>query len=211
MPWAVLLGWLVFLSAAVPSVGLAAKSVPEDAVKAAYLYRFAGYVQWPEPGGDTAPFTIAVLGSPGVAGALAELLPNHPIKNAIAQVREITNIRDLGNAQILYMGSGQAKFVRAAELLDSRATLFVSDEDRGLELGSVVNFLTLDHRVRFEVSLTAADRSGLKISSELLAVALRVQGGRRQSGEPILPAAAPSMSPDMSRKQVATNMPGWPE
>jgi len=52
----------------------------------------------------------------------------------------------------------------------------VTDEDHGLDEGSTVNFMLVDHRLRFEISLTAATRSGLKISSELLSVAARVEG-----------------------------------
>jgi hypothetical protein len=57
----------------------------------------------------------------------------------------------------------------------------VTDEDDGLNQGSVLNFVTVNRRVRFEVSLTAADRLRLKISSELLAVAVRVRGGHRSA------------------------------
>ena len=57
----------------------------------------------------------------------------------------------------------------------------VTDSEEGLELGSVLNFVIVENRVRFEVSLTAADKSRFRISSELLAVAARVRGGSRQS------------------------------
>jgi hypothetical protein len=153
----------------------------EDAVKAAYLYRFAGYIDWPERG-LAAPFTIDVLGSPRVARELRRLLPGHPIQGQVAQVREITDRRDLGNAQILYVAAGHADLVRS---LPPQATgtsmLVVTDEEDGLSTGSTLNFLTVDRNVRFEVSLTAAQRSGLKISSELLGVAIRVQGRAGQS------------------------------
>lgn len=59
--------------------------------------------------------------------------------------------------------------------------LVVTDEEGGIDAGSTINFLTLDRRVRFEVSLTAASRARLKISSQLLTVAVRVFGGTRQS------------------------------
>jgi len=59
--------------------------------------------------------------------------------------------------------------------------LLVTDEEGGLNAGSSLNFLTIDQRVRFEISLAAADRSGLKISAELLGVAVRVRGGAKQS------------------------------
>lgn len=52
--------------------------------------------------------------------------------------------------------------------------LIVSNTPRGLDVGSMINFLLVDRRVRFEVSLPAAKRSGLRISAELLSVASRV-------------------------------------
>ena len=57
----------------------------------------------------------------------------------------------------------------------SRPVLIVTDEERGLDDGGIINFIEADRRVRFEVSLTAASRAGLTISSELLSVAARVQ------------------------------------
>ena len=157
-------------------------SYSEDSVKAAYLYRFAGYVDWPNEVRADAPFVIDVLGSPGVARELRRLLSNHSINNRLAQVREISGARDLGQAQIMYVAAGHSQILRtlmpAAGL---PAMLLVSDEEGGLSTGSAVNFLTIDRNVRFEVSLTAADRWGLKISSELLGVAIRVLGSGRQS------------------------------
>jgi hypothetical protein len=58
----------------------------------------------------------------------------------------------------------------------------------------VLNFVTVDKRVRFEVSLTAAERAHLKISADLLSVAIRVHGGRRQSDEFCIPFALPEAS-----------------
>ncbi len=164
----------------------------EAAVKAAYLYRFAGYVDWPEEASSTEPFIIAVLGSPAVARELKELLPSHYVNNRPAQVREVTGVRDLGRPQILFVGSGNAAALRIImPAVGREPMLLVTDEDDGLNHGSVLNFVTVDRRVRFEVSLTAADRLRLKISSELLAVAVRVRGGHRQSRDGCLPLTSP--------------------
>jgi len=160
----------------------AAEPYTEDAVKAAYLYRFAGYVNWPDDKLGDAPFTIDVIGSPGVARELRRLLPGHLVNSRPAQVREISGIRELGGAQILFVGAGHADILRA--LMPSAnlpPVLVVTDEEGGLSAGAALNFLTIDRNVRFEVSLSTADRWRLKISSELLGVAVRVQGARRQS------------------------------
>jgi hypothetical protein len=167
---------------AVASPAHAADSYSEEAVKAAYLYRIAGYVHWPEQMPPDSRFTIAVLGSPGVARELRHLLPGHLVYNRQVQIREVTGPKDLGRPQILFVGTGRAVSLR--ELIPSqglRYTLLVTDEEGGLEAGSSLNFLTIDQRVRFEISLAAADRSGLKISAELLGVAVRVHGSAKQS------------------------------
>jgi hypothetical protein len=163
----------------------------EDAVKAAYLYRFAGYVKWPDDAMGPHPFVIDVLGAPGVARELRNLVPGHMINNDLPQIREITRLQELGAAQILYVGAGHDEFLRVLAQNDNLHMLVVTDDERGLELGSVLNFVTVDKRVRFEISLTAADRAHLKISSELLSVAIRVHGGSRQSGVGCIPLTLP--------------------
>ncbi len=154
-----------------------AQQYSQDAVKAAFLYRFAGYVEWPQHTPPDTPFTIAVLGDAGVASELQKMLPGRRIKNRPARVARIRTIEDLGDAQILYVGTARA--AAAHTIIAAIAThpvLIVTDEEGGLDAGSTVNFLLVDRRVRFEISLAAAERADLRISSELLSVAARVQG-----------------------------------
>jgi len=175
------------IAATTPTHGAATYS--EDAVKAAYLYRFTQYVEWPESAPVGLPFTIAVMGAPGVAAELRRLLPGHTIKNGAAQVREIGRMQDLGAAQMLYIGTPQLDRAHdAISLIAARPVLVVSDIEHGLLTGSVLNFVMIEHRVRFEVSLTAAERSQLRISAELLGVATRVQAEDHQSGMARAPA-----------------------
>jgi hypothetical protein len=182
----------------------AADNHSEAAVKAAYLYRFAGYVDWPDDASSTEPFTIAVLGSPAVARELKGLLPNHYVNSRPARVREVKGVRDLGRPQILFVGSGYADALRLIMPAVSREPmLLVTDEEEGLNQGSVLNFVTVDRRVRFEVSLTAADRLRLKISSELLTVAVRVRGGHRQSRDGCLPLTSPDATDGECRMRAA--------
>ncbi len=161
---------------------MSAPAYSEDAVKAAYLYRFTQYIEWPQAPAADVPFTIAVLDAPGVAAELRQILPNHRIKNSAAQVREITRVQDLGAAQMLYIGATQVERLRDdIAALGTRPVLVVTDAERGLAAGSVLNFVLLEHRVRFEVSLAAADHAHLRISSELLGVATRVETPAHQS------------------------------
>lgn len=152
----------------------------EEVVKAAYLFRLASYVDWPG-GADKGEFVIAVLDSPAIARQLASLARAHLIKDHPVQVREAASLRNLGDPDILYVGAGRADSLRSWRPAGSKSTLIVTDEEDGLRDGGILNFLTIDRRVRFEVSLTAAGQAHLKISSELLALAVRVFGVPQQS------------------------------
>jgi hypothetical protein len=172
---------LVAVSAMSPAarVAGAAESYSEDAVKAAFLYRFTGYVDWPAQAAADPQFTIAVLDADGVAAELGRLLQNRQIQNRPAQVRSIKNLRELDGAQMLYIGgSHRDDLRRLIASVAGRPVLVVTNADGGLDAGSSVNFLLIDQRVRFEISLDAAQGSGLRVASELLAVAIRVRGRR---------------------------------
>ena len=177
-PLCLLLGCLLLLPALRAPATIAEERYSEDAVKAAFLYRFADFVNWPSAP-DSTDFTIAVLDDEALAAQLQLLLRNRLVKGKPAQVRLIESPRQLTGGQILYIGRAYPGGVhRVMEALGERPILVVSDEDNGLSEGAMINFLLVDRRVRFEVSLAAADRARLQVSSELLSVALRVQGAR---------------------------------
>jgi hypothetical protein len=90
-------------------------------------------------------------------------------------VRLVRAGEPLSNIHILFVG--RAEIDRLNELLvQAQPVLTVTDMAKGLPQGSVINFVVAENRVRFEVSLDAAKRSGLKIGAPLLSVAMRVQG-----------------------------------
>jgi len=151
-----------------------------DAVKAAYLFRFAQYIEWPAIAPD-APFVIAVSGADDVAAHLERLVPGMSVGGRRVEVRQITRVPELEGVQILYVGTKAFSRTRA---LRARAIempiLLVTDNENGLDGGGVINFIEVDRNLRFEISLNAADRSKLKINSALLSVAARIE--RRPQG-----------------------------
>ncbi len=85
-------------------------------------------------------------------------------------------------AQLLYVGRNYAgNLGRLIADQRGRPVLIVTDQPGGLEAGGAINFLLVDQRVRFEVSPSPAQGAGLHISSQLLAVAVRVLGGRGEA------------------------------
>jgi len=167
----------LFAAVMVAAPTQAAEVYPEDAVKAAFLYRFTGYVDWPAPAQNAPLFTIAVLGADTVAAELGKILPTRTIHARPALVRKIRSIGELAGAQMLYVGAGyQQDLSTVLAALRSQPVLVVTDVEGGLDQGGMVNFLRVDRRVRFEISLTAANAAGLRIDSSLLSLAVRVRG-----------------------------------
>jgi hypothetical protein len=149
----------------------------EQQVKAAYLFKFGGYVEWPANAfaDAAAPLIIGIVADDALAREVTRAVGNRTINGRPVIVQSLRVAEPLAKVHILFVG--RAQLPKSAELVAStHAALVVTDADRGLDQGGVINFVTADNRVRFEVSLDAAKRSGLKIGAPLLSVAMRVQG-----------------------------------
>jgi len=148
------------------------QGVTEVAVKAAFVFKFLGYVEWPSPAlaGD-APYVIGVAGADGVATELERLTAGRMLNGRRITVKRWHDGDATRGMHVLYVGRAQPN---ARELLQSfqrQPVLTITEGERGLEQGSIVNLVTLEDRVGFEISQLAAERAGLAISSRMLAVA----------------------------------------
>ena len=175
-------GLLAVLAALVTgAVPAFAQQASEAAVKAALLYRFAGYVEWPQEGTPVGPFVIGVMGADEVAAELEELVRGRPLNNRPVIVKRIKEGDALTGLHMLFVGGRDSARIRnAARMGRPAAILLVSDTAGGLEAGSVINFVSVDDRIGFEVSIEAAERSALRVSSRMLGVARRVIGANQK-------------------------------
>ena len=149
----------------------------EAGVKAAYLYHFGTYVNWPDPAAPDDVLTIAVLGDAEVFEQLERYLPGRTIGGRMVAARLVDSLDNLDDEEILYIGPTENRALDA--LLDSlgqaaQGRLIVTDAPDGIRLGASINFRLLDNRVRFEIDRGTAARAGLSLSSRLLAAADRV-------------------------------------
>lgn len=155
----------------------AAPGYPEDAIEAAFLYRFADFVSWPPAAAARREFTIAVLDDDALAADLERMAAQGALKGRRVRIRRITRIGAAGDAQMLYIGPAHADSLRRRlPLIAGRPILVVTSQPGGLDDGSIINFVLIHRHVRFEISLVAARRAGLSISADLLSVAARVDG-----------------------------------
>ncbi len=156
-----------------------ASRVSERSVKAAFLYKFASYVQWPDADAKAdSPITIGVIGATDFARELAEITANRTVGNRPIDVRRLTTGNSLDGLEILFIAKEERDHL--SQLLSAardKPVLTVTESEGGLSSGSIINFTLDQDRVRFEVSLYAAEKSQLRLNARLLAVAQRVQRG----------------------------------
>jgi hypothetical protein len=181
-------GFWVCLSVFIWSIAwpvLAAYAADESAnlearVKAAFLYKFAGYVEWPPAAfaaADT-PLTIGVIGAETIAGELVEAVTGRTVNERPVSVRRVNAGDSLDAIHVLFVGDiDRAQLAQILQDAHARSILTVTDSSSALEQGSIINFVVIDRRVRFEISLDSARKSSLHLSSRLLAVAETVRGG----------------------------------
>ena len=152
----------------------------EERVKAAYLYRFAEYVEWPEGAfarRDT-PVTIGVIGSETLADELAQAVVGRTVNDRPVTIRRLKPGEPLTGVHVLFIGrSESARLNQLAQGAQPRSILTVTESEGALAQGSVINFVVADRRIRFEISLESAEKSKLRLSSRLLAVAQQVRPG----------------------------------
>jgi hypothetical protein len=150
----------------------------ERRVKAAFLYKFLGYADFP-PGAfldGASPVIIGVAGADDLATELGRAVAGRTINSRPVVVRTLRDTDVQAPVHLLFFGGPDP--VRVGRLVrQASAMLVVTECEDGLRQGSVINFRIIDERVRFDVSLDAAERNGIKLSSRLLTVANRVQKG----------------------------------
>jgi len=158
------------------SLARADEPLLERRVKAAFLYKFASYVMWPPASLPAdAPIRFAVIGDDSLATELAQTVADRTVEGHRPIVVTAPEAEVPSDAHILFVGHGAEGKLRAiAHALEHRPVLIVSDAEGGLARGSMINFVISGGHVRFEIALTAAERSGLGLSSRLLAVAQSV-------------------------------------
>jgi len=165
---------LVATAAAAAAATASAGAQREYAIKAAFLYNFARYVQWPQPApsGERGPLTIGVLGPDPFGPILDEIAASKTIGARKLVVRRFATLDRYTPCDILFVSSPMARQVEAVLARTEGSHVLVVGDSAGLAEGGVaINFYIADNKVHFEINRRAARRARLKISSKLLRLA----------------------------------------
>ena len=154
-------------------------------VKAAFLFNFPAYVEWPARAfsGPGEPLVIGILGNDPFGPVLEELVAGRSVQGHPLEVRRLTRLSDAEAVHVVYLGFSDPADIRfAAATLRDRPVLTVSDGERLAEHGAMINLRLRGQKVGFDINLEAADEAGLKLSSQLLKLARIVRSPTTESG-----------------------------
>jgi hypothetical protein len=158
----------------VASVCAQSREASEYEIKAAFLYNFAKFVEWPpeaSPGAND-PLAICIVGEDPFGDILDELIKGKTISGRALVVRRLKPAGDLKGCQVAFISSSEREHLRSVlESLKGGGVLTVGDTEGFAAIGGVINFTMQDNKVHFDVNVDAAERARLKISSKLLSVA----------------------------------------
>jgi hypothetical protein len=160
-------------------------AAPEYQLKAAFLFNFMQFVQWPASafadgaGPMASPMIIAVLGEDPFGEQLDQLVRGEKIRGRAIVVQRHARIEDVGPCQLLYINeSDQRKLKDILAKLVQQPVLTVSDAPDFTHHGGMINFVTQDNRVRLLINVDAATAAQLTLSSKLLRPAQIVTVGQ---------------------------------
>lgn len=159
-------------------VAARAQEPTEFAVKGAYLAKFGDYVEWPAAArpGPGAPFVIGILGEDPFGPQLDQFIHQRTIQGHPVHLRRIREVDQIHQVQVLYVGGLESwRWEALREELRGRSILTVGEP--GGRAGAVITFVVVQGKVRFEIDRAAAERAELKLSSKLLALAVKRGAG----------------------------------
>ena len=160
------------------SAGVRAQTLDEYQVKAAFLYNFAKFVEWPpqafqRPG---EPIAICVVGQDRFEGALEETVKGKEAEGRPLVVRNAPAGRGFAGCQILFVSASERKhFPAILSNAQQCGLLTVGEADGFTAAGGIINLRLEGGRVRFEINVEAAQQRELRISSKLLMLAETVK------------------------------------
>jgi hypothetical protein len=170
---------VVLVGSLCASARVVAQVVPNEyRLKAAVMYQFPQFVEWPSTAlRQTRAVQLCVVEPNPFGSELEQLIQGESLNGRPLAVKEIFGADELAGCHVLFVSarSGDASAVLRAAA--GRPVLTIGEADGFLEGGGIITMKIVDGKVRFEIHAANAQKAGLRISSQLLSLALAVRGG----------------------------------
>lgn len=178
-PGRALARWMALFLVGLTSLVASDPVSQEYQVKAAFVFNFTKFVEWPPPRfpSDEAPIVIAVLGRNPFGDGLETLVRDHLVDGRRLVVQRFSSAAAVQSSgvifHVLFVAAGEeARFASLEEFLPRIGALTVGESDRFAALGGMINFVIVENRVRFEINRAAVGAAGLKLRAQLQKLAV---------------------------------------
>jgi hypothetical protein len=144
----------------------------EYQVKAAFLFNFSKFLEWPPSAMGQAgePFVIGILGADPFGSSLDEIVAGEKILDHPLTVKRFAGTEELDRCHILFINM-PGKTSEAINALKGKSVLTVGDDNNFTRNGGIVRFFTENEMIHLEINIEAAKAANLIVSSKLLRIA----------------------------------------
>lgn len=167
------------LGAVLPIPALGQNSLDEYQAKAAFLYNFAKFVEWPAQAFSTvgSSINVCILGEDSFGSAL-EAIQSKQVAGRSIFVNRIATVNQASSCHILFISTSEKNRLKRTLLaLKNYPILTVGDIDGFASTGGVIGLVMEDNRIKMEINVSIAQQNGLKLSSQLLKLARVIREG----------------------------------
>lgn len=168
----------VCMALALSGITTAHAQVEEYAIKAAFLYKFGLFVEWPDSAfsSSTSPVNLCIVGEDPFGKSLDTVVAGAQVKGRNVVIRRLQTVGRNPSCHILYAGgSEQQSRAQIIETVRGSSVLTVSDGRGSKSDSGIINFVIADKRVRFDIDDEAAAQNEIVISSKLMSLALNIK------------------------------------
>lgn len=142
-------------------------------IKAAFLFNFAKFVEWPDAG--TGPLDICIAGDDPFGSLLDDTVKGKTINARPVEIKRDKTGKNLQGCHIVFISASERHASAILDSLRDSSTLTVGESPGFASDGGIINFALRENRVHFEINTDVAERAHLKISSRLLSLATIVK------------------------------------
>ncbi|MBU1053953.1 MAG: YfiR family protein [Proteobacteria bacterium] len=149
----------------------------ESKLKAAFIYNFAKFVEWPASTDNAATNQLFVIGILGYNQVAKELMAieDKTVKGKKLSVKTLSNTKQMRDCHVIFISaSEQNNLTGILTTIKHKEILTISDMINFTEKGGIIGLVKVENKIRFDINLKAAEESGLKIRSDLLSLAREI-------------------------------------
>ena len=146
----------------------------DEKFKALFMYNFTKYIEWPQ-NKQSGDFVIGVIGSPAIAGELNAIAQRKTVGSQAIKIKEISSSDEMAKMHIVYVAEGKSDDAAAiAGKIKGKGVVLITDKQGFAQSTSGINYVKKDGKQSFEINQKHLENSGVKVSSQLMALGVAV-------------------------------------